>query len=63
VHVRMDDLEAADTKYSTLQFTIDVKHRVHLAHVMKHLRALPEVVRLTRVKSGPHNKEQKPAEK
>jgi GTP diphosphokinase / guanosine-3',5'-bis(diphosphate) 3'-diphosphatase len=63
VHVRMDDLEAADTKYSTLQFTIDVKHRVHLAHVMKHLRALPEVVRLTRVKSGPQNKEQKPAEK
>ena len=50
--VRMDDLEAGDAKYSTLQFTIDVKNRLHLARVMKQLRNLPEVVRLTRLKSG-----------
>jgi GTP diphosphokinase / guanosine-3',5'-bis(diphosphate) 3'-diphosphatase len=50
--VRMDDLEAGDAKYSTLQFTIDVKNRLHLASVMKQLRNLPEVVRLTRLKSG-----------
>jgi GTP diphosphokinase / guanosine-3',5'-bis(diphosphate) 3'-diphosphatase len=62
VHVRMDDLDAADAKYSTLQFTIDVKHRVHLANVMKHLRALPEVVRLTRVKSGNHKEQREQRE-
>ncbi len=50
VSVQIDESEAADAKYSTLQFTIDVRHRVHLAHVLQQLRALPEVVRLTRVK-------------
>jgi GTP pyrophosphokinase len=52
-HIRMDDGTAVgDSKYSTLHFTLEVKNRMHLAHVMRHLRHLPEVVRIARVKSG-----------
>ncbi len=50
VHIRMDD-GLRDEKFSTLQFTIEVSHRQHLARVMRQLRQLPEVVRLSRVKS------------
>jgi GTP pyrophosphokinase len=52
-HIRMDDGNAmGDSKYSTLHFTLEVKNRMHLAHVMRQLRHLPEVVRIARVKSG-----------
>jgi GTP diphosphokinase / guanosine-3',5'-bis(diphosphate) 3'-diphosphatase len=53
-HVQMDDAAFDDTRYSTLKFTIDVKNRMHLASVMRQLRGLPEVVRLTRLKSESH---------
>ncbi|HEX4858356.1 MAG TPA: bifunctional (p)ppGpp synthetase/guanosine-3',5'-bis(diphosphate) 3'-pyrophosphohydrolase [Usitatibacteraceae bacterium] len=43
----------ADPKYATIAFTIDVRHRMHLAQVMRALRRLPEVARITRVKSAP----------
>ena len=52
VHVQMGDLQATDEKYSKLQFTLEVKNRLHLASVLRQLRGLREVVRLTRVKSG-----------
>jgi GTP pyrophosphokinase len=50
-HVRMDDDVVGD-KYSTLQFTIEVRNRIHLAQVLRQMRHLPEVVRITRVKAG-----------
>jgi GTP diphosphokinase / guanosine-3',5'-bis(diphosphate) 3'-diphosphatase len=34
--------------YTTMQFTIQVGHRQHLARVMRNLRRIPEVVRITR---------------
>ncbi len=52
VHVQMGDLQSTDEKYSKLQFTLEVKNRMHLASVIRQMRNLPEVVRLTRVKSG-----------
>ena len=52
-HVHMGDANsAADQKYATIQFTLEVKNRMHLAQVMRQLRRLPEVVRITRVKSA-----------
>ena len=51
VHIRMDDMPR-DEKFSTLQFTIDVQNRQHLAKVLRQLRQLPEVVRITRTKSA-----------
>jgi GTP diphosphokinase / guanosine-3',5'-bis(diphosphate) 3'-diphosphatase len=51
VHVRTDDLPSS-AKFSTLQFTIDVQNRQHLARVMRQLRIMPEVIRITRVKVG-----------
>ncbi|MBL8524965.1 MAG: bifunctional (p)ppGpp synthetase/guanosine-3',5'-bis(diphosphate) 3'-pyrophosphohydrolase [Betaproteobacteria bacterium] len=52
-HVHMGDPNStADQKYATLQFTLEVKHRMHLAQVMRQLRHMQEVVRITRVKSG-----------
>jgi Guanosine polyphosphate pyrophosphohydrolases/synthetases len=36
--------------YTTMQFTIQVQNRLHLARVMKSLRRIPQVVRLTRIK-------------
>jgi GTP pyrophosphokinase len=55
VHIRMDD-QLTDAKYSTLQFTIDVQHRQHLARVLRQMRQLPEVVRISRMKSGVNQK-------
>ncbi len=51
VHIRMDDLPR-DEKFSTLQFTIEVSNRQHLARVLRQMRQLEEVTRITRVKSG-----------
>ena len=51
VHIRMDDIPR-DEKFSTLHFTIEVSNRQHLAHVLRQMRLLAEVVRISRVKSG-----------
>jgi GTP pyrophosphokinase len=51
-HVNMGDPNAQDQKYAVLQFTLDVRHRMHLAQVMRQLRRMPEVVRMQRVKSA-----------
>ncbi len=42
--------ERASTAYTTVVFTIQVKNRMHLAHVFRRLRRIPEVVRLNRLK-------------
>jgi GTP pyrophosphokinase len=39
--------------YTALYFTLQVNNRVHLATVMRDLRKIPEVIRITRVKSIP----------
>ena len=39
--------------YTALYFTLQVSNRQHLAKVMRSLRGIPEVVRITRVKSVP----------
>jgi len=52
-HIHMDDQGAQpDAKYASMQFTLEVRHRMHLASVLKQLRHMPEVIRITRVKSG-----------
>jgi len=38
-------------KYTTMQFTLQVTNRLHLARIMRELRRIPEVVRITRVKN------------
>lgn len=42
--------QRASQAYTTLVFTIQVKNRMHLAHVFRRLRRIPEVVRITRLK-------------
>jgi len=42
-----------DVDYTTLHFTLQVGSRQHLANVMRNLRKIPEVVRITRAKSAP----------
>ncbi|HCA27340.1 MAG TPA: guanosine-3',5'-bis(diphosphate) 3'-pyrophosphohydrolase [Betaproteobacteria bacterium] len=37
--------------YTTMCFVLQVENRIHLANVMRNLRAIPEVVRITRMKS------------
>jgi GTP pyrophosphokinase len=64
-HVRMDAAQA-DQAFSTLQFTIEVSHRQHLARVLRQMRQLPVVTRVSRVKSGTTKEsksEHKPNEK
>ena len=36
--------------YTTVVFTIEVRNRMHLAHVLRRLRRIPEVARLSRLK-------------
>jgi GTP pyrophosphokinase len=44
-------MESADSSaYTTMYFTLQVSNRVHLAHIMRTLRQIPEVTRITRVK-------------
>jgi guanosine-3',5'-bis(diphosphate) 3'-pyrophosphohydrolase len=38
--------------YTALYFTLQVNHRLHLANVMRNLRLIPEVVRITRIKGS-----------
>ena len=42
-------MEAQSDKTATLRFSVQVRDRVHLAHVMRNLRRLPEARRITRV--------------
>jgi GTP pyrophosphokinase len=37
--------------YTALYFTLQVNNRLHLANVMRNLRLIPEVVRITRIKN------------
>lgn len=39
--------------YTTLYFTLQVNNRMHLASIMRNLRKIPEVVRISRIKSTP----------
>ena len=38
-------------QYATMQFTLQVSNRLHLAQIMRALRRIPEVTRITRAKS------------
>ncbi len=46
-HVTMDDEHGV---YTSLYFTLQVSNRVHLARVLRALRHIPEVVRISRVR-------------
>jgi guanosine-3',5'-bis(diphosphate) 3'-pyrophosphohydrolase len=48
---RINMEEEDGSAYSTINFTIQVEHRMHLARVMRSLRRIPEVVRITRIKA------------
>lgn len=39
--------------YTTLYFTLQVNNRMHLANIMRNLRKISEVVRISRIKSTP----------
>ncbi len=45
--------QRASQAYTTIVFTLQVRNRMHLAHVFRHLRRIPEVVRITRLKKKP----------
>jgi GTP pyrophosphokinase len=52
-HIHMEEQNfKGEQKYAVMQFTLEVRNRIHLAGVLRQLRHMPEVVRLTRVKSG-----------
>ena len=56
-NVSMD--EPDDSAYTTMLFTVQVENRVHLADLMRRLRKIPDVVRISRVKgTGPEQKVQ-----
>ena len=48
--------EPDGSQYSNVNFTVQVRNRVHLAELMRNLRKIPDVVRINRVK-GVHNEE------
>ncbi len=48
--------EPDGSQYANVNFTVQVHDRVHLAHLMRSLRKIPDVVRINRVK-GVHNEE------
>ena len=54
VHISMDDVGGM---YTTLYFTLQVRDRKHLANVMRNVRHLPEVSRITRIRDS----EERPA--
>ncbi len=47
-NVQMDELDGSS--HTALYFTVKVQNRVHLSRLMRSLRALPEVVRIYRIK-------------
>ncbi len=48
--------EPDGSHYANVNFTVQVRDRVHLADLMRNLRKIPDVVRINRVK-GVHNEE------
>ena len=50
-NVHMEERESV--AFGTTNFTLQVRHRLHLADIMRRLRRLPEVVRIIRVKNLP----------
>jgi len=46
-HVTMDDEQGV---YTSLYFTLQVSNRVHLARILRALRHIPEVVRISRMR-------------
>ena len=48
--------EADGSKYANVNFTVQVRDRVHLAELIRNLRKIPDVVRINRVK-GVHAEE------
>ena len=46
-NVSMDEDRAV---YTTMHFTLEVRNRLHLARLMRTLRRIPEVVRITRLR-------------
>jgi GTP pyrophosphokinase/guanosine-3',5'-bis(diphosphate) 3'-pyrophosphohydrolase len=49
MHISMDD---AGGMYTTLYFTLQVRDRKHLARVMRGIRHLPEVSRISRIRDS-----------
>lgn len=49
-NVHMDEEDGS--AYATMNFTLQVEHRDHLARVMRSLRQIPVVIRITRVKGS-----------
>ena len=47
-HIQTEQRESPE--YMTMVFTLQVRNRMHLAHVFRCLRRIPEVVRISRVK-------------
>jgi GTP pyrophosphokinase len=43
---------SSEGDYTALYFTLQVNHRLHLASVMRNLRLIPEVIRITRIKNA-----------
>ena len=54
-----DQMAASENRYTTVGFTLEVRHRMHLAGLMRQLRHMPEVVRMARVKSGTAKEQQR----
>ncbi len=50
--------QSESSAYSTMNFTLQVTNRFHLAQIMKRLRLIPEVVRIVRVKGPPRERDQ-----
>ncbi len=50
VNISNVDIEEHDNKYSTIVFSIAVYNRVHLAKVMRHIRTIDLVVKISRKK-------------
>lgn len=48
--VGMEDADGS--QYSNLNFTVQVRDRLHLAELIRNLRKIPDVVRINRVKNG-----------
>ena len=44
--------DADGSKYSNVNFTVQVRNRVHLADLMRNLRKIPDVVRINRLKGA-----------
>ena len=48
-------------KYTGMDFTIQVSNRIHLARLMRSLRAIPEVMRIFRLKGTPAREDRSPS--